>query len=184
MIYAYIRVSTDKQTVENQRFEINRFAKQRDFQIDVWVEETVSGTRSAKDRKLGVLLKRIKKGDTLIVSEISRLGRRLMEVMSILNACMLKNVILLTVKEKYELGNNIQSQILAFAFSLSAQIEQKLGRPMGGHNSKYKLTGKEEKIKAMLEAGTSKAEMARKLKVSRNTLAAFLNRNRTGIPSN
>ena len=199
MIYAYIRVSTDKQTVENQRFEINRFAKQRDFQIDVWVEETVSGTRSAKDRKLGVLLKRIKKGDTLIVSEISRLGRRLMEVMSILNACMLKNVILLTVKEKYEL----QSQILAFAFSLSAQIErdlisqrtreglarriasgQKLGRPMGGHNSKYKLTGKEEKIKAMLEAGTSKAEMARKLKVSRNTLAAFLNRNRTGIPSN
>ena len=47
---------------------------------------------------------------------------------------------------------------------------------MGGHNSKYKLTGKEEKIKAMLEAGTSKAEMARKLKVSRNTLAAFLNR--------
>lgn len=153
MIYAYIRVSTDKQTVENQRFEINRFAKQRDFQIDVWVEETVSGTRSAKDRKLGVLLKRIKKGDTLIVSEISRLGRRLMEVMSILNACMLKNVILLTVKEKYELGNNIQSQILAFAFSLSAQIErdlisqrtreglarriasgQKLGRPMGGHN--------------------------------------------------
>ena len=62
MIYAYIRVSTDKQTVENQRFEINRFAKQRDFQIDVWVEETVSGTRSAKDRKLGVLLKRIKKG--------------------------------------------------------------------------------------------------------------------------
>ncbi len=200
MIYAYIRVSTDKQTVENQRFEINRFAKQRDFQIDVWVEETVSGTRSAKDRKLGVLLKRI---NTLIVSEISRLGRRLMEVMSILNACMLKNVILLTVKEKYELGNNIQSQILAFAFSLSAQIErdlisqrtreglarriasgQKLGRPMGGHNSKYKLTGKEEKIKAMLEAGTSKAEMARKLKVSRNTLAAFLNRNRTGIPSN
>ena len=93
----------------------------------------------------------------MIVSEISRLGRRLMEVMSILNACMLKNVILLTVKEKYELGNNIQSQILAFAFSLSAQIErdlisqrtreglarriasgQKLGRPMGGHNSKYK----------------------------------------------
>ena len=62
MIYAYIRVSTDKQTLENQRFEINRFAKQRDFQIDVWVEETVSGTRSAKDRKLGVLLKRIKKG--------------------------------------------------------------------------------------------------------------------------
>lgn len=197
MIYAYIRVSTDKQTVENQRFEINRFARQRKFQVDSWVEETVSGTRLAKDRKLGALLKKIKKGDTLVVSEISRLGRRLMEVMSILNACMLKNIILLTVKEKYELGNNIQSQILAFAFSLSAQIErdlisqrtreglarriaagQKLGRPAGGHNSKYKLTGKEQQIKAMLEAGTSKAEIARKMKVSRNTLAAFLNRDK------
>lgn len=197
MIYAYIRVSTDKQTVENQRFEINRFARQRKFQVDIWVEETVSGTRLAKDRKLGALLKKIKKGDTLVVSEISRLGRRLMEVMSILNACMLKNIILLTVKEKYELGNNIQSQILAFAFSLSAQIErdlisqrtreglarriaagQKLGRPAGGHNSKYKLTGKEQQIKAMLEAGISKAEIARKMKVSRNTLAAFLNRDK------
>lgn len=197
MIYAYIRVSTDKQTVENQRFEINRFARQRKFQVDSWVEETVSGTRLAKDRKLGALLKKIKKGDTLVVSEISRLGRRLMEVMSILNACMLKNIILLTVKEEYELGNNIQSQILAFAFSLSAQIErdlisqrtreglarriaagQKLGRPAGGHNSKYKLTGKEQQIKAMLEAGTSKAEIARKMKVSRNTLAAFLNRDK------
>lgn len=197
MIYAYIRVSTDKQTVENQRFEINRFARQRKFQVDIWVEETVLGTRLAKDRKLGALLKKIKKGDTLVVSEISRLGRRLMEVMSILNACMLKNIILLTVKEEYELGNNIQSQILAFAFSLSAQIErdlisqrtreglarriaagQKLGRPAGGHNSKYKLTGKEQQIKAMLEAGTSKAEIARKMKVSRNTLTAFLNRDK------
>lgn len=196
MIYAYIRVSTDKQTVENQRFEITRFARQKEFEINTWVEETVSGTRAAKDRKLGMLLKRIKKGDTLIVSEISRLGRRLMEVMSILNTCMLKGITLLTVKEKYELGNNIQSQILAFAFSLSAQIErdlisqrtreglarriasgQKLGRPTGGHNSKYKLTGKEKKIKTMLETGTSKAEIARKLKVSRNTLAAFLNKN-------
>ena len=203
MIYAYIRVSTDKQTLENQRFEINRFAKQRDFQIDVWVEETVSGTRSAKDRKLGVLLKRIKKGDTLIVSEISRLGRRLMEVMSILNACMLKNVILLTVKEKYELGNNIQSQILAFAFSLSAQIERDLisqrtreglARRIASGQSwdvpweditrNINLREKKKKIKAMLEAGTSKAEMARKLKVSRNTLAAFLSRNGVGIHSN
>lgn len=196
MIYAYIRVSTDKQTVENQRFEITKFAGQHKIEIDVWVEETVSGTRAAKDRKLGGLLRRIKKGDTLVVSEISRLGRRLMEVMSILNTCMLKGIILLTVKERYELGNNIQSQILAFAFSLSAQIErdlisqrtreglarriasgQKLGRPAGGHNSRYKLTGKEKQIEKMLESGMSKAEMARRLRVSRNTLAAFLHRN-------
>ncbi len=90
MIYAYIRVSTDKQTVENQKFEIGRFCKIRELQIDKWVSEIISGTKSAKERKLGTLLKKLKKGDTLICSEISRLGRRLMEVMSILNTLMQK----------------------------------------------------------------------------------------------
>lgn len=90
MIYAYIRVSTDKQTVENQRFEIEKFARIRELNIDKWISETVSGTKSAKKRKLGSLIKKLKKGDTLIASEISRLGRRLMEVMSILNTLMQK----------------------------------------------------------------------------------------------
>lgn len=189
MIYAYIRVSTDKQTVENQRFEIENFAKRQEIHIDKWVSETVSGTQSAKKRKLGPLIKKLKKGDTLIASEISRLGRRLMEVMSILNTLMTKKITVLTVKEKYELGNNIQSQILAFAFGLSAQIErdlisqrtkeglarrvaegQKLGRHPGGHNSHYKLTGKESLIRTMLEYGYSKAAICRKLKCNPKTL--------------
>ncbi len=97
MIYAYIRVSTDKQTVENQRFEINRFAKQRDFQC-VGGRNGFRNTVSQRQKAWRTIEKN-KERDTLIVSEISRLGRRLMEVMSILNACMLKNVILLTVKE-------------------------------------------------------------------------------------
>lgn len=119
MTYAYIRVSTDKQTVENQRFEINNFAREKGLVIDKWVAETVSGTKAAKDRKLGPLLRKMKKGDTLIISEISRLGRNLMQIMSILNQCMTKDTAVLTVKERYELGNNINSQILAFAFGLS-----------------------------------------------------------------
>ena len=190
MIYAYIRVSTDKQTVENQKFEIGRFCKIRELQIDKWVSETISGTKSAKERKLGTLLKKLKKGDTLICSEISRL-----EVMSILNTLMQKKITVLTVKEKYELGNNIQSQILAFAFGLSAQIErdlisqrtkeglarrvaegQKLGRHKGGHNSHYKLTGKEGLIKTMLEYGYSKAAICRKLKCNPKTLDDHLKR--------
>ena len=194
MIYAYIRVSTDKQTVENQRFEIEKFARIRELNIDKWISETVSGTKSAKKRKLGSLIKKLKKGDTLIASEISRLGR-LMEVMSILNTLMQKNITVFTVKEKYELGNNIQSQILAFAFGLSAQIErdlisqrtkeglarrvaegQKLGRCKGGHNSHYKLTGKESLIKTMLEYGYSKAAICRKLKCNPKTLDDHLNR--------
>jgi len=189
MIYAYIRVSTDKQTVENQRFEIEKFCTVRELHIDKWISETVSGTKDAKDRKLGALIRKMKKGDTLICSEISRLGRRLMEIMSILNTLMAKKTTVLTVKEKYELGNNIQSQILAFAFGLSAQIErdlisqrtkeglarrkaagQRLGRHKGGHNSKYKLTGKERLIRTMLDYGYSKAAICRKLKCNPKTL--------------
>lgn len=200
MIYAYIRVSTDKQTVENQRFEIEKFAKKQEFHIDKWISETVSGTKDAKNRKLGPLIKKLKKGDTLICSEISRLGRRLMEVMSLLNTLMQKKIVVLTVKEKYELGNNIQSQILAFAFGLSAQIErdlisqrtkeglarraaegQKLGRHVGGHNAKHKLTGKEDLIRTMLEYGYSKAAICRKLKCNPATLNDHLKRMQTTL---
>lgn len=158
MIYAYIRVSTDKQTVKNQRFEIEKFAIEKQLEIHKWVSETVSGTKHVSNRKLGPLLRKMKKGDILIVSEISRLGRNLMGIMSILNLCMTKETLVLTVKERYELGDNINSQILAFAFGLSAQIERdlisqrtkeglarrvseglKLGRKKGGKNKKYKL---------------------------------------------
>ena len=75
MIYGYIRVSSDKQTVENQRFEINNFCKKENLQIDGWIEETISGTKAYNKRQLGVLLKRIQKDDLIICAELSRLGR-------------------------------------------------------------------------------------------------------------
>ena len=193
MVYAYIRVSTDKQTVENQRFELENFAKEKNFVIDKWVLETVSGTKAAKDRKLGTLLKKMKKGDTLLITEISRLGRNLMQIMSLLNLCMTKESSVLTVKERYELGNNINSQILAFAFGLSAQIErdlisqrtkeglarrkaegQKLGRNHGSKNKHYKLEKKETLIRDMLAEGKSKAAICRKCKCHAQTLERFL----------
>lgn len=195
MVYAYIRVSTDKQTVENQRFEVQKFATEKGIVIDRWVSETVSGTKAASDRKLGGLLKRMKKDDTLIITEISRLGRNLMQIMSILNLCMSKETKVLTVKERYELGNNINSQILAFAFGLSAQIERdlisqrtkealamrkaagkRLGREVGSKNSHYKLTGKEALIRTMLEYGYSKLAICRKLKCNPKTLNDHLKR--------
>ena len=98
MIYGYIRVSTDKQTVENQRFEIENFVGRENIRIDRWIEETVSGTVSVEKRKLGSLLKRLKKGDVLIASEISRLGRNLLQIMSILHHCM-KNEVQVIRKE-------------------------------------------------------------------------------------
>ena len=126
MIYGYIRVSTDKQTVENQRFEINKFIKKTKFKVDEWIEETISGTVSPKKRNLGILIKKKKKGDLIICSELSRLGRNMFMIMSILNILMERGVIIYTVKERYRLGEDLTSKVLAFAFSISAEIERTL----------------------------------------------------------
>lgn len=194
MTYAYIRVSSDRQTVENQRFEITNFCHNNSLNIDGWIEETISGTKEYKKRKLGRLLLKLKKGDILICSEISRLGRNLFMIMDILNICLSKEVRVWTVKDNYRLGDDIQSKILAFAFGLSAEIERKLisqrtteallrkkaegvklGRPKGKVSiEKYKLNKKRSQIKALLSANVSKSEIAKKLKVSRTTLDRFL----------
>ena len=195
MIYGYIRVSSDKQTVENQRFEISNFCKKENLKIDGWIEETISGTQAYKKRQLGILLKRVKKGDLIICAELSRLGRNLFMIMEILNICMTKECRVWTIKDNYRLGEDIQSKVLAFAFGLSAEIERNLisqrtkealarrkaegttlGRPKGSKNSpdKYKLSGKEELIIKLQEAGVSKTKIARICKVSRNTLISFM----------
>jgi len=126
MVYGYIRVSTDKQTVENQRFEINRFCERQTMVVDRWIEETISGTKDVDKRKLGLLLEDMKKGDILICAELSRLGRNLLMIMAILNQCMTREVHLWTIKDNYRLGNDINSKVLAFAFGLSAEIERNL----------------------------------------------------------
>jgi len=197
MIYAYIRVSTDRQSVENQRFEILKYADSQKINIDEWVEETMSSRRKLADRLLGQTLERLEENDTLIVSELSRLGRNLMEVMSILYTCMDRDVKVHTIKEKYELGNNINSKVLAFAFSLSAEIERqlisqrtkealarrksegkKLGRPKGSLSKQTKLSGKEEVIKELLKNKISYSGIGRILGVNRLTVKSFVeNRN-------
>lgn len=195
MIYGYIRVSSDKQTVENQRFEINQFCKSQSISIDGWIQETISGTKSYCKRQLGFLLKKIQKGDLIICSELSRLGRNLFMIMEILNICMTKECRVWTIKDNYRLGEDIQSKVLAFAFGLSAEIERNLisqrtkealarkksegvilGRPKGRKNSpdKYKLSGKENLIRELLSSGVSKRKIANICKVDRNTLSRFI----------
>lgn len=195
MIYGYIRVSSDKQTVENQRFEINNFCQRENLMIDGWIEETISGTKAYNKRQLGVLLKRIQRGDLIICAELSRLGRNLFMIMEILNICMIKEAKVWTIKDNYRLGDDIQSKVLAFAFGLSAEIERNLisqrtkealarkraegvvlGRPKGRKSdpSKYKLSGKEVLIRELLKEGVSKRKIAKICKVDRNTLARFI----------
>ena len=195
MIYGYIRVSSDRQTVENQRFEINNFCSKNELHIDGWIEETISGTRNYNKRELGKLLKRVKKDDLIICAELSRLGRSLFMIMEILNICMTKECKVWTIKDNYRLGDDIQSKVLAFAFGLSAEIERNLisqrtkealarkkaegvtlGRPKGKKSSpnKYKLYGRENLIGELLKANVSKRKIAKICKVDRNTLDRFI----------
>lgn len=195
MIYGYIRVSSDKQTVENQRFEINNFCKQNNLSIDGWIEETISGTKAYNKRELGKLLKRVNKDDLIMCAELSRLGRNLFMIMEILNICMTKECRVWTIKDNYRLGDDIQSKVLAFAFGLSAEIERNLisqrtkealarkkaegvtlGRPKGRKSSpeKYKLYGKATLIKELLKAKVSKRKIAKLCKVDRNTLGRYI----------
>lgn len=201
MVYGYIRVSSDKQTVENQRFEINNFCRSQHIEIDGWIEEVISGTSSYDKRKLGRLLKKVKEGDLIVCAELSRLGRNLFMIMEILNICMSKGCRVWTVKDNYRLGEDIQSKVLAFAFGLSAEIERNLisqrtkealarrkaegktlGRPKGGHNSpdKYKLSGKEKMIRKLLDESVPKSRIAAICKVDRSTLNRFIANNLSG----
>jgi DNA invertase Pin-like site-specific DNA recombinase len=195
MIYGYIRVSSDKQTVENQRFEINNFCARNNMAVDDWIEETISGTKAYDKRELGKLLKHVKSGDLIICAELSRLGRNLFMIMEILNICMTKECRVWTIKDNYRLGDDIQSKVLAFAFGLSAEIERNLisqrtkealarkksegvvlGRPVGRKTSpeKHKLYKKRVLIHELLSEGMSQRKIAKICKVDRNTLSRFI----------
>lgn len=192
MVYGYIRVSTDHQTTENQRFEIQKFCDKNDISIDVWIEEKISSTKELNKRKLGRLIKRLQKDDMIIASELSRLGRNLLQIMSILHHCMNIEAKIWTIKDNYRLGSDITSKVLAFAFGLSAEIERNLisqrtkealarvksegkhiGRPRGSRNTS-KLSGREKYISQKLRDGRSKYEIARRLRVHRDTLNKFI----------
>lgn len=193
MNYRYIRVSTDKQTVENQRYEITEFAQKNGIQIDEWIEETISGNLEPNCRQQGTLLERIQKDDLIICSELSRLGRSLFMIMSILNKLMETGAQVWTIKDGYRLGDDIQSKVLAFAFGLSAEIERNLisqrkkealerkksegmilGRPKGKVSNISKLDGAEFGTTLMLMQGISVNRIANLYGVHRNTVKLFI----------
>ena len=194
-IIGYIRVSSNKQSLEHQKFEINKFAKNQNIKIDKWVEEKISSRKPLNKRQLGQLLNKLKDGDILIACEISRLGRSLLEVMRILETCLNKNCQVWTLKENYRLGNDIQSKVMAFAFGLSAEIERnlisqrtksslenvkasgkRLGRPFSAQSKKLKLSKNIKKIKNLWDNYASVSKIARAVGVQRTTVYRFLQR--------
>lgn len=192
MIYGYCRISTSHQTLLNQKHEIQAFVDKNNIKIDKWHDEVISSRKPLNERKLGKLLKKLKKGDILIATELSRLGRNLLEVMSILQSALERECQVWTLKENYRLGSDISSKILAFAFSLASEIERQLisdrtknslqrlkdegrhlGRPFGF--TYQKLEKKHNKIKELLDKNVSKAEIARLMGCTWQTLHRYIN---------
>ena len=197
MTYAYIRVSTNYQTVQNQKLAIREYARYHRLHKIQWVSETINGTKNPEKRKLGGLLESVSKGDTIIVTELSRLGRSLIMILNVLQLLLEKGVKVIAIKEGYELGDNIQSKVLAFAFGLSAEIERTLlsertkqglerarkqgkqiGRRKGQKPKKYKLTGKCAYIKRQRNLGRSKLSLAKEFGVTWVTINKFMIKNK------
>ena len=193
MIYGYIRVSTNGQTSENQKLAIRNYCLYHRLYHIHWVAETISGTTCPEKRKLGNLIKAVKKVDTIILTELSRLGRSLMMILNILQGLLDRRVQVIAIKEGYELGDNIQSKVLAFAFGLSAEIERTLlsertkqglerarkagkqiGRRKGEKPRYYKLTPYRYKIKRALKNGRSKLSLANEFGVTWMTIDRFV----------
>jgi DNA invertase Pin-like site-specific DNA recombinase len=186
MIYGYIRVSTDRQTVENQRFVINNFCDTSSITVGTWIEETISGSKNVNERKLGKLIKKMRKKDVLICSELSRLGRNMFMIMSILYECMQRDIQVWTVKERYRLGVDVNSKVMAFAFGISAELERNLislrtkealqrikaaGVRLGPG---YKLEGKEADVQQMLVNKMTIKDIATQFGISNNTVTRFI----------
>lgn len=195
-VFCYLRVSSDDQDVASQKIGIVDFCRRRGWDEEqiIWFEDQgISGATEPSKRALGRLLKKAQKGDALVCSEISRLGRKLVMILEIIKLCTEKEIAVYTVKDRYVLEDSIQSKVLITIMGLCSEIERDLlrqrtkeglqravargvvlGRPKGRKNSRTKLTGQEEVIRHSLQAGFSQSAIARKLKVHRVTLSRFI----------
>ena len=193
MNYAYIRVSTQIQSYDGQHYEIEKWCGERSIGIDRWVQEKVSGNRDWNERTLGTLIRRMKQGDLLVCAELSRLGRNMMMVMSILNVCSRKGIHVCSIKDHFELSDDLQSKIVTFAFSLAAEIERnlisqrtrealaakkaagvRLGRPEGASSKRRRFEERLPEIVRMRELGISMESIARAIDIHKNTLYRYM----------
>ena len=191
---AYLRVSMGSQELVNQKLAILEYAQQKHFTIDQFIEVRVSSRRSPAQRRLEELLGLLQEGDRLVVSELSRLGRSLGQVIQIVEELVRRKIHFVAIKEaiRFEGKHDMQTKVMIALFGLFAEVERdlisertkeglvaarakgrQLGRPKGSLG-KSKLDGKEEEIKKLLEKKVSKASIAKILEVSRSALLHFI----------
>lgn len=188
---AYLRVSTDKQELDKNKAEIRELADRKGFGMPEWVEEVASSRVNWKLRKIGEIVDSLGEEDRILVSEMSRLGRSMMEIMTILNTCLEKKIAVHAVKGEWSLNGTIQSKVMAMAFSIAAEIERdliskrttealaarklqgvRLGRPAG----KSKLDKHRDEIVTLLRSGVSQKFIAAQFKCTEGTLSIWLKR--------
>ena len=192
-VYAYIRVSTVTQSYESQEYEIRKYCDSHHVDIHKWITESASGMVAVEKRSLGRIIRKMSKGDLLICTELSRLGRNMLMIMGVLNQCSAKGVAIHTIKDNFDLSDNINSKIIAFAFALAAEIERnlisqrtkealavkkmagvKLGRPSGSSRKRDMMCKNKSEVMKLIKEGYSMTSIAKTYGVHRNTLRKYL----------
>lgn len=125
---AYVRASTDKQDTDHQRLEILEFARQKGYRVDDYIELTMSSRKDPRERRIEELTQRLNAGDTLIVTELSRIGRSTGEVIMLVNKLVEQGVRLIVIKQKLDLQDkqDMTAKIMITLFSLFAELERDL----------------------------------------------------------
>ena len=191
---AYLRVSTLDQDLEKNKSDILHLANEKNLGKVEFVQEKISGKVSWKQRKIGPLLEELGKGDTILLSEFSRLGRSMLECMEIISLALQKGIRIYTVKGSWQLDNSIQSKVMAMVFSMAAEIERdliskrtrealqsrklsgiQLGRPKGP--GKSKLDVHKIEIEALLNNGSTQKFIAKRYHVTEPTLCNWKKKN-------
>ena len=194
----YLRVSTIDQDLEKNKHDILDFANDKDFGKVEWVEEKVSGKISWKERKIKGVIDDLNEGDRLIVPELSRLGRSMLEIMEILAVAKERGIHIYDIKGNWELNGSIQSKVMAMVFSIAAEIERdlissrtkealrarkaagvKLGRAKGP--GKSKLDPYKEEIIALMKTGSTKTSLSRKYETSLPNFYNWLKKNKITV---
>ncbi|MDF9799223.1 DNA invertase Pin-like site-specific DNA recombinase [Catalinimonas alkaloidigena] len=191
---AYLRVSTIDQDLEKNKADILHLANEKNLGRVEFMQEKVSGKVSWKLRRIGQLIEELDKGDVILLSEFSRLGRSMLECMEIISIAMQKGIKIYTVKGNWQLDNTIQSKVMAMVFSMASEIERdliskrtreslkakrlagvKLGRPKGP--GKSKLDAYRPEIEALLSNGSTQKFIANRYKVTEATLSNWIKKN-------